>query len=724
VTPDFLDRRANIIGWVLVGSISIGLGTMLVRVAQLQLRPGDRLKEHSEPRVSTRADLPLRGDIMDRRGRLLASTRFGYRVILNPIHLAEARDEKRPKKRFDPHETIGMIADAAGLDQAAREKLGDRVIAAMDYNDRIAEPDNERPASLAELLRSAIGDTDAPEEPPIEWVMPPMPEDQPWPADGPPELVPARPPKPIQYLVATGTLPEDQVLDIAAMKRPGISLERTLVREYPGGDAIASVVGLVGAKDEGLLGAERMLNSILSGRKGSLSFVRDANGTPLWIDPGSVNAAIPGADVRLSLDLEVQRICGEELQRGVEEADSQGGRIIAMDPRSGEILAMLDIMRPVADAVDYPYPDAVAPIGPDGKPMRVIDRAAPVRRYKVLTPDEHREKHPAAGRNRCVEDIYEPGSTFKAFVWSTVTELRRAHVGEVFETGSQWTTPYGRTIPDTTVRGTMTWEEVLINSSNIGMSKAGARLERWELHGAVRRFGFGQKTGIDLPGEATGLVTSLHGWSVYTHTSVSYGHEVGVTPVQMVRAFSAFARNGDDAGTIPQIRVSAATPEELRAGVVVRVLQPATAKLTREVMSNIAERVETAQVKKGETESRYRLFGKSGTAQIPLNPPEGKRRPHKVGYFDHQYFSSFVAAGPLEDPRLVVLCVIDDPAPRLARNRLGFGSQVAGPVVRRVMERALPYLGAPESKPAQAPAPTAQAAAPSGASRAAELAGR
>jgi cell division protein FtsI (penicillin-binding protein 3) len=222
------------------------------------------------------------------------------------------------------------------------------------------------------------------------------------------------------------------------------------------------------------------------------------------------------------------------------------------------------------------------------------------------------------------------------------------------------------------------------------------------------RFGFGQRTGIGVPGrtiraEAEGIVTPLSRWSKYSQTSVAYGHEVAVTPVQMARAFSAFARTGERAGTLPRLRLTAADQEE-GPGVEYRVLPPHIAQLTRAVMTDVLDGVD-AKMEKPEGGWRYKLFGKSGTAMIPLGaPPKGFRKPRgATTFYDNQFNSSFIAGGPVESPRLVVVVVIDDPGPRPGDRRMRYGSAAAGPVARRVLERALTYLGTPPSPVPEAP---------------------
>jgi cell division protein FtsI (penicillin-binding protein 3) len=257
----------------------------------------------------------------------------------------------------------------------------------------------------------------------------------------------------------------------------------------------------------------------------------------------------------------------------------------------------------------------------------------------------------------------------------------------------------------------MRWTDVLVNSSNIGMVKGGTRLTAKEMHDACARFGFGLRTNIGLPGEAAGIVTSLANWKPGTHTSVCFGNEIAVTPLQMVRAYSAFARQGVQAGTLPTLRLRAAETGE-GTPVTFRVLPPEVAKLTRETMRGVVDVVDRNAAKKDMPTGgwRYSLFGKSGTSKIPLGgAPEGKRPPRGAkGYFENQFMSSFLAGGPVEAPALVCIVVIDDPGPRPGVDRrMRYGSSAAGPAVRRIMERSLTYLGVPASPEVKLDAPEA-----------------
>lgn len=631
--------RMDRVGVLTCALMTVVMLVMLGRVAQLQIHPGEALAQNVQQRISGKSEPAVRGDLMDRRGRLIATSRFGYRAFVDPTEFPDP-----------PDEAIGRLAEAIGGSGA---EIGEKIVVRMADN---AQREAERAeAETDEQIRGLL-----------------------------------------RYVVVSGLLEDGQIAAVRDLKLPGVHLEQRAVRSYPGGQLAASLIGKVGFEHTGLLGAEYALEGRLKGDDGGLRYVRDAWGRPLWIHPDGRRPAKRGEDVRLSIDLELQRLAVTELARGVEEADAAGGRLVMLDPITGEILAIADILREVPDALPFVWHD----IDPEGEQPPFPEPGTV--RYNVMADDPGRKVHPALGRNRCVEDIYEPGSTFKPFMWSAVTEAGAADPDEEFDTeGGSWRTSYGRLIEDVTAGDTMTWTEVLVNSSNIGMTKGTERLSPEQLHGAIVRFGFGQVSGIGLPGEAAGLVTSLARWNKYTHTSVAFGYEVAVTPVQMVRAFGAFARTGRLAGTLPPVRLTAVGQDESQGDLLHRVLPGEVTELVRQALREVARKMEAKMAAKDPAEAnwRYDIFGKSGTAEIPLtSPPKGKRIPRgHPTYFDDQFNSSFIAAGPAESPRLVVLVVIDDPGPFQVRNRMHYGSSVAGPVVRRVLEQGLAYLGVEET---------------------------
>lgn len=694
--------RISRFAWVAIGAIIVISFALLAPVARLQMRPDDRLAMAAGARMVTRPVTSMRGDVLDRRDRLIATSRPAYRVIVDPLVFPGEGTTEKPAPTLD--QAILRLAEAMGV---SPDIVGERVLWAKGVNAARVTPEESRPkskheirAQLVEVVKqrffggakeSDTQDTaiqsdghgtrdDAPRE---------------------------RTPRPLRYLRVGGVIDDAVVSRVRGLGIAGVHLERVAVRQIPGTEA-GSIVGKVNVDHKGVLGAERLMDEALRGRDGRITYIRDAWGRPLWIEVDQITPEERGRDGRLSIDLEIQRIVREELWRGVEEADAAGGRAVVVDPHSGEVLAMVDLVREVPGLVEYPWV-------PNELRRTSVDRAPEMfeARYRTIHQSRSQEGEmgtgespvppidPALARNRCVEDVYEPGSTFKSFVWAVILDAGKAVPEEVFDTGGgTWRTRYGRIIKDVTRRRTMTWHDVLVNSSNIGMTQGAERLSFRQLHDAVRSFGFGSSTKLGLPGETGGIVTTSKAWGKYTQTSVSFGHEVAVTPVQMARAFCVFAREGELAGTLPTLTLAVRedTPRHLaRPTIVHRTMSPRTAIITRHVLADVVPGIDEKLARRDppETGWRYSMFGKSGTAMIPLGKaPEGHRRPMGTrGYYEGQYNSSFIAGAPVERPRLVMLVVIDDPAPDLVRGRRHYGSDVAAPVVRRSMERVLPYLG-------------------------------
>ena len=462
-----------------------------------------------------------------------------------------------------------------------------------------------------------------------------------------------------RYVVLSKLLPDKYVKDIRALKIHGLGLEKYQVRDYPAGDTAAALIGKVGFFHEGRLGAELSFDAKLIGRPGETVYVRDALRRPLWVKPGDFTSPTPGSTVQLSIDLVIQQIVEEELHSAVLNANAGGGRAVVVDPDSGEVLAMADILNtPVRDESWIPF-----------------------------TTDPERQKHPALGRLRCVTDVYEPGSTFKAFMWSVMTELGKADVDEILDCRQgAWKVPYGRRVlHDAFPKDKLTWHDVLVHSSNIGMGQVAERMSPEQMQQAVLRFGFGSKTNLGLPGEVSGIVTPPDKWSRYTQTSVAMGQEIAVTPVQLVRAFCAFARVGRKEGTLPYLRITSVQKGEVPPPLL-RVLHPDTVRKARYAMSEVGNRLDAKLKRRGLHVGSHKIFGKSGTAQLP-NSKDG-------GYYNDRYISSFIAAAPLDNPRLVILVIIDDPDKKC---KIGhYGSSVAGPAVRNIIDRTLAYMGYPD----------------------------
>lgn len=560
-------QRALAWGRLLVVVIITAMLGVFARVVQLKVMPDPRLAGAAGTTVASRTDTGRRGDLLDRRGRLVAATTVGYRLFVDPQEV-----EDLPTIAVDITALIG--GDPVAIDRLIHER-----------------PDS-------------------------------------------------------RYVPVVPLLEGWQVEAIRAARLRGVGLETRPVRHYPQGDLAAALVGTVGFEHTGLSGLEHRFDHRVEADTGHVTYLRDAGRQPIWIERASYHPGSAGAPVRLSLDLVIQEIAERHIRAAVEARNAAGGRVVVSDPRTGEILALCDVLH------DRP-----------GREAEIVDPGRAI--------------HPALGRNRCVTDPYEPGSTFKPFVWAVATALGRADPDEVLPIaeGGPHRTSYGRWIKDAHYYGPSTWRQVLIRSMNSGMAIVAERMSFKEMQSVLRRFGFGEKTHCGVPGESRGIVTAPEDWKMYSQSSVAMGHEIAVTPIQMVRAFSAFARDG----TTPAPRFTAVADDEGDYQFVRRAISPEIAQLTRETMRLVM----TDGTGRRAQSSRYELFGKSGTAQLPKR--EGG------GYHDDRYVSSFIAGAPFDAPRLIVLCVIDDPDKRKGH----YGGEIAGPVVRDIIDETLTYLGVP-----------------------------
>ena len=577
----------------------VALSATLVRVAQLKTVPPSKLLPAMGSRTSTSTELAARGRILDRRGRILATSVVGYRLFADPATIwKDGNDKIREGLKSDPQVSV------------------------------TSDPFQEVAATLASVLNRPEADFEA--------VLRQRADDR--------------------YVVLDGDLSESELDGIKTLAIDGLGIESKLVREYPQGSVGAAVIGKVGFEHKGLAGAELSFEKKLAAKNGKLTYLRDVQRNVLHIEDGNYVPADDGADVRLSIDLVLQEIAERRLAEAVRQYNAGGGRLVVFDPHSGDVLAMVDILRKRSG-------------------------------WREVTDDPNRRIDPALGRNRCLTDPFEPGSTFKPFVWAAATECGIFSVNSRVQTPTNGPhrTTFGRAIRDVKYYGAVSWRTVLVKSLNSGMAIAGERMSFADMQEkAVKRFGFGQLTNLGVPGETAGLVTSPAAWSKYTQTSVAMGHEIAVTPVQMVRAFSTFCTDG----WMPQPRIALPVGVDGRvlASPHTQVLPPSIALETRSAMEGVL----TEGTGRRAQSAVYRMFGKSGTAQLPKPADQGK------GYFEDRYVEKFLAGAPFAHPRVVVLCVIDDPDKKKGH----FGGSIAGPVVRDVIDESLQYLGV---KPDQLP---------------------
>ncbi|NIQ94917.1 MAG: transpeptidase family protein [Desulfuromonadales bacterium] len=420
----------------------------------------------------------------------------------------------------------------------------------------------------------------------------------------------------------------------------GVNFVKEHRRYYPNSELAAHLLGFTGIDPEGLEGLELQYDSALLGRGGYLVTERDALGRGLSSDAGAVRGARGGNDVVLTIDRTLQYIAEKELKAGVEKSGAKAGVAVIIEPETGKVLAM-------AGQPGY-NPNAIF-------------------RYQ-----------PGDWRNKAVCDSFEPGSTFKVFLLAAALDAGIVEPGQHIDCEQGDFRVGGKVIHDHKPFGDLTLADMLRYSSNIGFAKIGKQLERDEFSRYIEAFGFGAKTGIDLPGESAGIVRDADNWFEMDLAAISFGQGISVTALQMAMATAAIANGGYlmqpyvvDRMTSPEGRLlKKARPKMIR-----RVISHEVAQAVRGMMVGVTEAGGTGAL--GAVPG-FPVAGKTGTAQ-KVDPVTG-------GYSVDKRTASFVGIVPADDPRLVVLVVVDEPQGK------PYGGIVAAPVFARIADQALRYL--------------------------------
>ena len=479
------------------------------------------------------------------------------------------------------------------------------------------------------------------------------------------------------YKILTHDLAEEKFLalqkQMQAASLRGLYFYPNNTRIYPNGSMLSHVIGFMSRKnpsDEflaGVEGIERLFDEELHGQDGFRHIERDRTGREIVIYRGQEQAPHHGSQIALTIDMGLQAILENELDAAYGELKPQTAVGIMVNPKTGEILAMAN--RPAFD------PNAIS------------------------------SSRPEQMKNRAILDMVEPGSTFKIVVASAALNERVVNdKSQIFcENGSFLYA--GRILRDHHGYGNMSVFDILVKSSNIGSAKMALMMGGDKYYEYVRRFGFGERTGVELPGEIPGLVHPPHRWDKLTITRMPMGHSVAVTPLQMVMAMSVVANGGKLMK--PQI-VHTIRDEH---GNVVRDFQP---EVVREVIpENVAHYVSSAL--KGVTArggtatlaqvAGFDVAGKTGTAQ-KVDP--------KGGYAPGKYVVSFLGYMPADDPEFVCLIMIDDAK---LSSGMNYGGLVAAPIFSRVAEKAARYMNLIPAQPAVPVLPVAMSPNPSSATR-------
>ena len=430
------------------------------------------------------------------------------------------------------------------------------------------------------------------------------------------------------------------------MPMEGIGLVMEGRRFYPKGPLLAHVLGFAGMDGEGLEGIERRYESQLHGEKRVVILQRDAMGRTVFPKGQAEQVPAAGHSLVITVDEVIQYIAEKEVDEAVTKAHAKSGTVIVLDPQTGAVLALA-----ISPRFD---PNAVA----------------------SLTADRW--------RNRALTDAYEPGSTMKALVAAAALEEKVMKPSTMLYGENGRMTIANTVIHDHEKLGWMTFAQVIQKSSNIGAAKTGMALGDQRLYRYLQAFGFGQKTEIDLPGEAGGLVKHPREWGRRSLASISMGQEIGVTPIQMVAAVAALANGGVlmKPYVVSEVRdAQGKTLRQILPQVKRRVVSPETAR----TVTSILEGVVTDGTGAKAAIPGFRVAGKTGTAQ--------KIDPRTGAYSSTLFVGSFVGFVPADNPRLAMIVVIDEPQGE------SWGGTVAAPVFRRVGEQVLNYLGVSSDEP-------------------------
>lgn len=564
-----------------ISTAMIGLWAIVIgRLFIVQWQQADELASYATRQQFTEVTVSARpADIVDRSGRLLATTIVSQSLFVDPLRL-DVDDE--------------FIADLAETLSIDVDRLKERI---AEYADR-------------------------------------------------------------RFLWVKRRVSDDEAAAIQLLDWPdsAYGFRDEFLRQYPQGHVASHVLGYRDIDGAGQGGVEQSLNHLIEGIPGKRKLVRDAVGRIVEVsfDPDSEPKRFDA--VQLTLDLTIQMFAEKALDEIVDEWKPAGACAIVMEPSSGDVLAM--VSRPTYSLSDMSH-----------------------------VPSN-------AWRNQAISIVYEPGSTFKPFIVAEALQAGLINRNEMFdcENGEYKMGP--RVLHDHHRYGQLSVTDVLVKSSNIGMAKIGERLKNRGLYNATLKFGFGRPTGIDLPGELSGILRPLKQWNGYSTGSIPMGHELAVTPLQLVTAQAALANGGrlitprilkgvqgEKSDSARAFQISLEDPSLAEPATIVR--PTVSAEVARWVIEEPMTQVVSRGTGSRATIPGYSVFGKTGTAQ--------KMDPETGGYSKTLHSSSFICGAPAHNPRVIVLVVVDEPQ----SDSTHYGGTIAAPAAAKILSRSLMYLRVP-----------------------------
>ncbi|MCC7210472.1 MAG: penicillin-binding protein 2 [Candidatus Brocadia sp.] len=436
---------------------------------------------------------------------------------------------------------------------------------------------------------------------------------------------------------------DEELIEITKLALKGVYAKHEYQRFYPNGSLGSHVLGFTNIDEKGIEGIELSFDDELSGEPGYKLINRDALQRQIITPDAEIRLPQHGNHVQLTIDANIQRLTEEELEIACEKWNPLSATAVVMDPMTGEVLAMANV--PTYD------------------------------------PNHFRKYSPSARRNLAITDSYEPGSLMKPLVISGAFEHGVTKSDEIIFCEHGKAVIEGRRLSDTHPHGNLTISDIIAQSSNIGMAKVGMRMGNEKMYRYLKQFNFGEKTGIELPGEINGVFHPLKQWSKkYSLISVSIGHEIAVTPLQFITAFCCLPNGGQ--WIRPKV-VKATISNDKKTKEYYRPSQAAerviSSQVARTIMNPILMRVVTDGTGDKANLLEYDVAGKTGTSQ---------KIQSSGGYAHNKHVGSFIAYAPAERPRICVLVMINEP-----QKGAYYGGTVAAPVVREIILRSLMYLG-------------------------------
>jgi cell division protein FtsI (penicillin-binding protein 3) len=436
-----------------------------------------------------------------------------------------------------------------------------------------------------------------------------------------------------EFVYLKRQLPPHEATKIVELGIPGVFLQREYRRYYPGGEVMAHLIGFTDIDERGQEALELAFDSTLTGKPGSRRVIKDRRGHIIE-DIEGVREPQHGAKLTLSIDARVQYLAHRELKKAVADHRAKAGGIVVLDAQTGEVLALTNL--------------------------------------PTYNPNNRGKVDPNRTRNRAVTDLFEPGSTLKPFTAAAALEAGVVRADTVIQTAPGQLTIGNRTIRDAHPHGALSVIQVIQKSSNIGAAKMALSLPSQTLWNLFRNVGFGMVPESGFPGEVPGRLRPYASWKPIEQATMSYGHGISVSLLQLARAYTIFARDGV---LVPLTLQKRESPPETS-----RVVKAETARSVRAMLELAVQPGGTAP--KAQI-AGYRVGGKTGTA----HKLEGRN-------YTNKYISSFVGLAPASNPRLIVAVMIDEPSAGQH-----YGGAVAAPIFREVMAGALRLIAVPPDAP-------------------------